>query len=201
MKRIILLLMLVGMAFSNSMAQAIELTGFYGYMVNTDLKTYYGTYKLADNPNYGGILSVEVAPGMFGEFHYNRSDTKFSYYYNNISEPMDMSTEYYQLGGLKSMGTGKVQPFGAMSLGAARFNLKESYGDLNADAVWSFAGTLGLGAKIYLNDKLGIRLQARMDLPLRFSGLWIGTGGSGASFVVPVWQFDFSAGLFLRLGT
>lgn len=40
-----------------------------------------------------------------------------------------------------------------------------------------------------------------MDLPLRFSGLWIGTGGSDASFVVPVWQFDFSAGLFLRLGT
>ena len=32
MKRVILLLMLVGMAFSNSMAQAIELTGFYGYM-------------------------------------------------------------------------------------------------------------------------------------------------------------------------
>jgi len=200
MKRIILLLMLVGMAFSNSMAQAIELTGFYGYMVNTDLKTYYGTYKLADNPNYGGILSVEVAPGMFGEFHYNRSDTKFSYYYNNISEPMDLSIEYYTIGGLKSMGTGKVQPFGAVSLGTARFNLKESYGDLNADAVWSFAGTLGLGAKIYLNDKLGIRLQARMDLPLRFSGLWIGTGGSGASFMVPVWQFDFSAGLFLRLG-
>jgi len=200
MKRIILLLMLVGMAFSNSMAQAIELTGFYGYMVNTDLKTYYGTYKLADNPNYGGILSVEVAPGMFGEFTYNRSDTKFSYYYNNTSEPMDLSIEYYTIGGLKSMGTGKVQPFGAVSLGTARFNLKESYGDLNADAVWSFAGTLGLGAKIYLNDKLGIRLQARMDLPLRFSGLWIGTGGSGASFMVPVWQFDFSAGLFLRLG-
>jgi len=69
------------------------------------------------------------------------------------------------------------------------------------DAAWSFAGTLGLGAKVYLNDKLGIRLQARMDLPLRFSGLWIGTGGGGASFVVPVWQFDFSAGVFLRLGT
>ena len=201
MKRIVLSLLLVGMALSNSMCQAIELTGFYGYMVNTDLKTYYGTYKLADNPNYGGVLSVEVAPGMFGEFTYNRSDTKFSYYYNNQSEPMDMSVEYYTIGGLKSMGDGKVQPFGAVSLGTARFNLKESYGDLNSDAAWSFAGTLGLGAKVYLNDKLGIRLQARMDLPLRFSGLWIGTGGTGASFAVPVWQFDFSAGLFLRLGT
>lgn len=40
-----------------------------------------------------------------------------------------------------------------------------------------------------------------MDLPMRFNGLWIGTGGGGASFVVPVWQFDFTAGVFLRLGT
>ena len=169
-------------------------------MVNTDLKTYYGTYKIEDNPNYGGILSMEVAPGMFGEFLYNRSDTKFRYIYGNSTEPMDISAEYYQLGGLKSMGDGKVQPFGAMSLGAARFNLKESFGDFTSGAAWSFAGTLGLGAKVYLNDKLGIRLQARMDLPLRLNGLWIGTGGGGASFVVPVWQFDFSAGLFLRLG-
>jgi len=201
MKRIILLLVLGGMILSNSMGQAVELTGFYGYMVNTDLKTYYGTYKLADNPNYGGALSVEVAPGMFGEFTYNRSDTKFTYYYQNQNEPMDMSFEYFTLGGLKSMGDGKVQPFGTVALGTARFHLKESYGDFYSDAAWSFAGTLGLGAKVYLNDKLGIRLQARMDLPLRFSGLWIGTGGGGASFVVPVWQFDFSAGVFLRLGT
>ena len=53
----------------------------------------------------------------------------------------------------------------------------------------------------YLNDKLGIRLQALMDLPMRLSGLWVGTGGGGASFVVPVWQFDFTAGVFLRLGS
>lgn len=192
--------MLGGIFLSQGMAQAAELTGFYGYMLNTDLKTYYGTYKMDNNPNYGGILSVEVAPGMFGEFLYNRSDTKFRYIYGNETEPMDLSVEYYQIGGLRSMGTGKVQPFGAMSLGAARFNLKESYEEYDAGAAWSFAGTLGLGAKIYLNDKLGIRLQARMDLPMRLEGLWIGTGGAGGSFVVPVWQFDFTAGVFLRLG-
>lgn len=201
MKRILIAL-LIGIAFlGQTQAQrVIELTGFYGYMVNTDLKTYYGTYKLEDNPNYGGILSVEVAPGMFGEFLYNRSDTRFRYIYGSSTEPLDVSTEYYQIGGLRSMGTGKVQPFGAMTLGAARFYLKESYGDFFSDAAWSFAGTLGLGAKVYLSDRLGIRLQARMDLPLKFSSLWIGTGGGGASFVVPVWQFDFSAGVFLRLG-
>jgi hypothetical protein len=193
--------MLLGsFAFPGTMGQAIELAGFYGYMVNTDLKTYYGTYRIYDNPNYGGILSVEVAPGMFGEFMYNRSDTRFSYIYNNQTEPMNIATEYYQAGVLRSMGSGVLQPFAAMTLGAARFYLKESFGDLIGGSAWSFAGTLGLGAKIYLNDMLGIRLQARIDLPMRLNGLYIGTGGAGTSFVVPVWQFDFSAGVFLRLG-
>jgi hypothetical protein len=200
MKRNLLLMLLGSFAFSCTMGQAIELSGFYGYMVNTDLKTYYGTYRIYDNPNYGGILSVELAPGMFGELIYNRSDTRFNYIYNNQTEPMDIATEYYQVGGLSSMGSGSVQPFAAMTLGAARFYLKESYGDLYEGSAWSFAGTLGLGTKIFLNDILGIRLQARMGLPMRLNGLYIGTGGAGTSFVVPVWQFDFSAGLILRLG-
>ena len=56
------------------------------------------------------------------------------------------------------------------------------------------------GAKILLGESLGIRLQARMGLPMGFNGLWVGTGGGGVSFYVPVAQFDFTAGLFLRFG-
>ena len=200
MKRILLLLLIWGGLLNSSKAQDIELTGFYGYMISTNLKTYYGTYQLDNNPNYGGIFSVEMAPDMFAEFLYNRIDTEVRYIYNNEAEPLEMSTEYFQVGGLRSMGDGRFKPFGAASLGAARFNLKESYGDLLSNAEWSFAGTLGLGAKVFLSNKLGFRLQTRMNLPLKFSGLWIGTGGAGGNFLVPVWQFDFTAGLFLRLG-
>lgn len=200
MKRILLVLLAGGVLFTSSLAQDIELTGFFGYMINTDLKTYYGTYQLDNNPNYGGIFSVEMAPDMFAEFLYNRTDTEVRYIYNNETEPLDMSTEYFQVGGLRSIGEGRLKAFGVASLGAARFHLKESYGDINSNSAWSFAGTLGLGAKVFLSNKLGVRLQARMNLPLRFSGLWIGTGGTGGTFLVPLWQFDFTAGLFLRLG-
>jgi len=200
MKRIIFLILLGGIFLSSTMAQSVELTGFYGYMVNTDLKTYYGNFSMDDAANYGGILSVEVSPDVFAEFLYNRTDTDFRYTFDNSTEPMDVSTEYYQLGGLRSMGSGKVKPFAAVSLGAARFYLKESYGQFSEDALWAFATTVGLGAKVFLNDKLGIRVQARMDLPMRAEGFYIGTGGTGGTFVVPVWQFDFTGGLFLRLG-
>ena len=63
------------------------------------------------------------------------------------------------------------------------------------------AATLSAGVKMHLGNMLGIRLQARLGLPMSFNGLWIGTGGSGASFRVPMVQFDLSAGVFLRLGT
>jgi hypothetical protein len=41
----------------NAAAQKIELTGFYGYTFNTVIRTYYGDYKLYDNPNYGALCA------------------------------------------------------------------------------------------------------------------------------------------------
>ncbi len=201
MKRLTLLLLLGGIFLTNNEAQEIELTGYYGYMLNTNLKTYYGEFKLENNLNYGGILGVGLSSDIFAEFTYKRQDSKVHYIYHNNSEPLAMSTEYYHLGGSKAMGKGKIKPFGTFSLGASRYYLKESYEELVTHAYWFMSVALGLGAKVYLNDKLGIRLQAGMGVPMSLNGLWIGTGGSGGSFHVPVWQFDFSAGLVLRLGS
>jgi len=156
-----------------------------------------------DNPNYGGILSVGLAPDVFVELMYNRHDTKVRYAYTAGSiQPLDMATEYYHVGGLTQVdiGNDNIKPFGAVSLGATRFYLKESYGNLYAGSEWVMSGAVGVGAKILIGNALGLRLQARLGLPMTFQGLWIGTGGSGASFRIPVVQFDLSAGLILRIG-
>ncbi len=117
------------------------------------------------------------------------------------NEPLKMSTEYYHIGTQKAMGTGNVKPFGAFSLGATRFYLKESYGNAYEYAEWAMSFALGLVAKILVSDKIGFRLQARMGVPMIFNRLWVGTGGTGASVQIPVWQFDFSAGVILRLSS
>ena len=203
MKRIIFLLIVGGIILTDTVGQSIEIGGFYGYNLNTRARTYYGDYTLYNNPNYGGQLSVGMAPNTFVELTYNRSDTQIRYYWNNAYEPLDMSSEYYHVGGLQQMDTGvdALKPFGLFSLGASRYNLQETYGEVYASDKWFMSIALGLGAKIYLADMLGIRLQARMGLPMGFNGIWLGTGGAGASFYVPVAQFDFSAGLFLKLGS
>ena len=202
MKRILFLLIAGGFFLTDTAAQQIELGGFYGYMLNTRVRTYYGDYTMYNNPNYGGHLSVGMASDVFVELTYNRSDSQIKYYYNNLEEPLDMSSEYFHVGGLRQVPTssGNILPFGAFSLGTSRYNLKETYGEFSQQDKWFFSIALAAGAKILLGEALGIRLQARMGLPMGFNGLWIGTGGGGASFYVPVAQFDFTAGVFLRLG-
>jgi hypothetical protein len=203
MKRILLLVLLGGIFLTDARAQKnIEIGGFYGYTFNTRLRTYYGDYDVKDASNYGGQLSIGIATDMYLELSYNRMDSEVSYYYNNLYEPLDMSTEYYQIGTLREIQAGpdNIVPFGLVSIGASRFNLKESYGDMTAGDFWFMDVQLGLGTKILLGERLGIRLQARMGLPMSFSGLYIGTGGGGASFYVPMVQFDFTAGVYLRLG-
>jgi len=203
MKRILLLLIVGGFFLTDTVAQKIELGGFYGYTLNTRARTYYGDFTLYNNPNYGGHLSVETASDLFVELTYNRSDTQIRYTYNNFDKPLDMSSEYFHVGGLRQVPTasGNVLPFGSFSIGATRYNLTESYDEVFAGDKWFMSIALAAGGKILLGEKLGIRLQARMGLPMSFSGLWLGTGGAGASFYVPVAQFDFTAGLFLRLGS
>lgn len=201
MKRHILVLLFGGIFLGSGLSQEIELTGFGGYMLNTDLKTYYGDYKLDNNLNYGAVFGYGLAPDLFVELTYNRQDTKVQYYYQNANEPLLMSTEYYHIGTQKAMGSGNVKPFGAFSLGASRFYLKESYGYAYEYAEWALSFALGLGTKVIVSHKLGFRLQARMGVPMIFNELWVGTADSRDSFLIPVWQFDLSAGVILRLGS
>ena len=202
MKKLFLSVLVSTLFLSGIWAQAIELTGFYGYTFNSKIRTYYGDFKLNDNPNYGGILSVGIAPDVFVELSYNRHDSKVRYAYAGGLEPLNMATEYYQVGGLTQLPIDHdiIKPFGLVSLGATRFYVKESFDQVVSGSEWKMSGAVGIGTKILLGNALGIRLQARLGLPMSFEGLWIGTGGSGASFRIPLVQFDLSAGVILRLG-
>jgi hypothetical protein len=59
--------------------------------------------------------------------------------------------------------------------------------------------TFGAGAKIFLSEKVALRLEGRMMLPMLFSGgsFYVGTGGSGmaVSAGIPSIQGGFTAGL------
>ncbi len=213
MKKLFTILMAISFSAGVFSQKQVEITGFGGYVLNGKIKTYYGDYPVDDNANYGGILSVQGFHDTFFEFMYNRNDTKFSYARNGIigTTPTEMAVEYYQVGPLHQLDVHeKVKPFGIVTLGAVRFHPKEPM-DLDGDGsfvtisdAWRFGATIGAGVKLFLSDRIGIRLQARLLMPMEFNGLFVGIGSGGASggasFRIPLIAGDFTGGLILRLG-
>ena len=72
-------------------------------------------------------------------------------------------------------------------------------GTTQVSTTWRFATTLMGGTKIWLTQNLGLRLEARMLMPILFNsgGFYAGSGGSGlaATAGIPSLQFAFSGGL------
>ena len=211
-KKVLLSIILSAFIAFSSIAQQIELTPYYGYTLNGKIRTYYGDYSVGNNPNFGAILSIELMENKFIELSYNRNETDFKYVRGPITyTSVDMGVEYYQIGSIQQIDINeKIKGFGGVSIGATRFIPKDSY-DWDGDGivtslndVWSFSATIGAGLKIYISDRVGIRLQARLLMPMQFEGLFIGIGSGGASggasFSVPLIAGDFNAGLVLRLG-
>ncbi|WP_430816970.1 hypothetical protein [Carboxylicivirga sp. RSCT41] len=182
----------------------IELTPIYGYSLNGHINLYRAKFTMDNSDLFGGMLSVEVAPQSLVEFSYTRSKTTARYedFATGTKDNYDMAIDYFQLGTVKEIKDGPLVPFGMISVGATWFNMT-THGV--SDHV-SFSAALGGGVKYFFSDRVGIRLQGRLLLPMYFSGggLFVGIGSGGTSSGVSVStgvltvQGDFSGGLIFR---
>lgn len=195
---------------SLSFAQSkIELTPFVGYQFGGKMRFYEGELKVQDDLNYGLLVDIALAPDTYLEIYWSQMQTsaKFTPYYgysylDYLSEPFDININYIQIGGVQEVDIDNdmIKPFGAFTLGTTYFSPQENgYQDS-----WQFSVTLGGGAKIWFSDRVGIRLQGRLLMPLYFAGggVYFGTGGSGLSVGAgsTILQGDFTAGLMIGLG-
>lgn len=204
---------LVGMSASSECAgKRIEITPFGGYQWGGSLRGYEGEITIPGTGNWGIALDIEVRRDVMVELVYTRqySSLQVRPFCNVPPVPsectptwrqaFDLSTEYYHIGGLYEIQSGgSAVPFTTMTMGAVRFAPDGSmYG-----TEWKFSAAIGLGIKVPVGERLGIRLQARMLVPFLWSsgGLWCGTGGcsigvgGGSSFI----QGDITAGLIIKL--
>lgn len=184
--------------------QIIEMNGFTGYQLGGKARLYDGDFEIDNAQNYGGKIAVGVVPDLMIEISYMRADTRgrlipFS---GEISDYVDFSSNYIQLGGLQQIDLGRAAPFVTAGIGVAVWAPKTS--SLNTKT--QFSGILGGGLKLWLTDALGIRLQATMLMPMVYNGFGfgcgIGTGGASCGTnlytrITPI-QGDFSGGLVFR---
>ena len=188
-------------------AQSIEITPQFGYQMNGKAYFYQGDITVQDAASYGITIGIPVDWNTFAEFSYSRSDATASFFarhpdYND--DKFDIASNYFLLSGNKQGGNEKVAGFGGVALGAAWFDAKST----GINDVWRFAASLQAGAKLYLSDRIGIRLQGRLLLPMYFAGggLYCGVGGGGSgcgvgvSSTSTIVQGDISGGLILQLG-
>ncbi len=187
-------------------ARRLELTAFAGYQVSSDITTSAGTLQIDDAPSYGVALDWTLRPGAQAEllWVYSATDLRLRGVAGAPSSaPFPVDAHYFQLGGLATFGQGKLEPFVSGSLGAAMYVpgtvALEGGGTYALATTWRFAFTLGGGVKIWLGDRLGLRLQARLLAPVMFgsAGFYSGPGGSAltVSGGIPFVQGDFTAGL------
>ncbi len=204
LKALLLILLFPVLAYSQ-----VEIVPSVGYMFGGSVKFYEGKLKITDGMNYGvSIIVPDIKYSTDLEISYSRLDSKakFTAYkigYND--DEVDVSTNYLQIGVLKTLGgDDKIKPFGSFSMGATIFSPKVG----NYNDTWRFSITLGLGAKLMVSERVGIMLRGRLMMPMNFGGVGgyygIGSGGSGGGLYVDSYaaivQGDFSGGLIISLG-
>jgi opacity protein-like surface antigen len=184
-----------------------ELIPLVGYQWGGTLNYTSGDVHANAAMNYGGILSVPVKPGYSLELSYTYQSTDL------IARPnvgktfklLDLGTHYMQLSGRRDLAPPgqKTTPFVLGGLGATVFSpSSSSFGTFNTQ--WLFSLNAGAGVNVAMNEKVGLRLQARLLLPINWvsGGVYFGSGGGGATISggSAICQGDATLGIVLKLG-
>jgi hypothetical protein len=182
-------------------AQYIEITPFVGYETIAKVATSYGYLGISDGMNFGGAISFGVDPESQIEFSYNHMNSELSLDEGGtITHKTAVNIDYYMLGAVIARQVGEIfYPFGSGSLGWVHYGTpEENYGNENC-----FAVNIAAGLKILFNEWVGLRMQARLSLPLHYGGAYFSTGtegtGYGAASTCVMVQGDFTGAIFIML--
>ncbi len=199
---LVVTLLLSAACFQLEAQEKAQIFGLAGYQINGDVTVARGELKFDDGVSYGAGIDIPVDRYMQAEISWSMASSKVSldeYLGTNIPIS-DLYIHTFQAGALVEPNKGKkVSPFGLFSLGATLFTPTEG----KYEDEWRFSIALGGGVKVYLSDKVGLRFQGRLLIPMVFEGtsVYVGTGGAGVAVgaYTAFVEGDFSGGLFFRL--
>ena len=179
-------------------AQHLEITPFAGYETGGRVSTNLGYLRVDGGLNFGGSISFGFDEDAQLEFTYNHLNSELSLDNGAFEKNLTpVNVDYYLLGAFKAQRFGeRFLPYAGGSFGFVHYGTPDKdYGNESLFVV-SLAG----GLKILVTERIGFRMQARLLLPLYYTGAYFesGTGGSGygiTSSCVMV-QGDFTGALF-----
>jgi hypothetical protein len=178
-----------------------EISGLYGYTFAESFDVNGGQISLTDGAVYGGTLNYVANPMYEVEVKYLRQDAHAdlkSIYLSQNNVPVSLN--YIELGG------NRLQPFGENgSAGYGGLGLGVCIADPDRyESITKFAMSLHMGVKYFMNERLGIRMEADLQMPFMYAGgsIFVGSGGAsaGVSASGVITQMQFHGGVVLRLG-
>jgi opacity protein-like surface antigen len=140
----------------------VELTPFAAYRFggSFDVEDAETSYDIKDSPSYGFIVNFRQQANTQWEILYSRQQTEAEFSDATAGNSvLDVNIDVLQGGGTYQFHGDKVRPYLALTVGGTHVNT--SAGDTSdSDTFWS--GTFGMGLQIRPNERLGLRLEARI---------------------------------------
>lgn len=200
MKYILFLFFTILVSTLDAHAQKIEITPQYGYQVGTKYNYYGGYLKLHDSDQYGLTFGVNASDDITLEFMWAQQNSKVSIkdvqFSPRETELTDVVVNHYQIGAIHMFGYSDARPFAGLSAGWSTFSPDAKL--YNGTTTF----TLGIsgGLKYFFSDRIGLRIQSQLLMPVSWGGVYFGSGGAGVSAGGSILQLNFSGGLIIGLG-
>ena len=136
----------------------------------------------------GIVLDVPLSDGLQFEGFFTHQDARVG------ANPLRLSIDHWQGGGLQEFGAGRVRPFLTGTLGLTRYG---------ADASNEFRFNVGAGGgmKLFATPHLGLRLDGRAFATVLDADIRAGVCSGGCFLIAHVnvaWQMEFTAGFFVK---
>jgi len=212
------LTVLISFGTSDALAQRatqgkppIEFSATYGSMWGGNIETTKGTLRTGTGPSLGLALDIPVHPTMSVELAYTRQEGSLDLdNRDGLVTLSDMSVNYWQVGAVRGLTSGKVRPFVTTGIGATYYSPSNSTvsiddEEFSIDSSTKFSLMIGAGFKAYFGEaqKIGIRASIK-TFPTFYDtegGFWFGTGGASVGFTgSAVWQWEAAGGLTIKFG-
>jgi hypothetical protein len=174
----------------------VEIIPMYGYVWTVGQSTTYSGYSgdvdIKSSGFWGIAVDIPAKPGLAVRLLYRRQDSEVTFKWPGDSQTFpDFGVEYWHVGGVGGVTKGNVTPYTSLSLGTTRYIA-------GGEDDYKFSIILSLGAKVMINEKIGLMVAGQM--PWTFTDAFLGIGTGGLSFGgTGVIQLDVVGGLIIAL--
>jgi len=190
------------MFIATSTFAQIEITPQAGYQIGSKYSYNGGYIKLTDSEQFGITMDFDVNDyGAQVEvmYAYQNSELRVQdfIFYPYETFITDVATHHVQFGFIQNFSYDEaLRPYAGLSAGFTIFDPTDSFYASRTKFSFGITG----GVKYFFTDRIGMRIQAQLLMPIEWGGVYYTNGGGVVTTGGTLVQLNFTGGLIFRLG-